>query len=255
VSETLYEILVRVARTYGFRARGPLETVAQYREALIAFAEDKDYAAAHEVRVGCAQAEWTPEQVMNFSMRIRSRPRSQHLPRIPDEMVIAEGGELDAVTDAALLAHGLIGIEKYMDMRRAAPMKDLVPILTVALLDARLLVLPVSRGDRISTMKAFARDMPVFGFALLFDALMHSIDEVTKVAKKRDVLMQHIVTRTCRVVRRRSYTVRQGRAFFDDPLPDFNAGKGREDETTWHVADDPYADVFVSVPLPAGKPS
>ena len=254
MSETLYEILVRVARTYGFRARGPLETVHQYREALIAFTEHKDYAAAHEVRVGCAQAEWTPDHVMDFSNRLRGRPRSQHLARVPNETIIMEGGALAVVTDAALLADTHIALERYTAMRRAAPAKDLMAILTVALLDARLLILPVSRVDRISTMKAFARDMPVFGFALVFDAFMHRINEVTKVATKRDVLLQHVISRTCRVTRSRPYEVRQGRAFFDNPPPpdftalDLNAGG-------WRVADDPYADVFVSVPPPTGPPS
>ena len=55
--ESLTDVITRMAKTYRFRPRGPFESWTEYRAALIPFAETRDYAAAHEVRVGRAQAE------------------------------------------------------------------------------------------------------------------------------------------------------------------------------------------------------
>lgn len=249
---TLRDLIARAVHRYDFRRRGPFEADGEYRDALIAHVESRDWAAGHELRVGRLQADWTPDDVLDFSRRMRGRQRSEHRPRLPDQMLMIEGGQLTPLTDEALLRHGAVGLDRYCDMRRQAPAKDLTPILTAALLDGRLMMMPVARGDRISVMKAFAQDMPVFGFELLFDAFMHNIDERTPVATKRDCLMQQIVTRTCRAMRRRPYEVRQGRAFFDPPPPDLDV---RNPSGSWVTADDPYADVFVSVPTPTGKPS
>lgn len=252
--ETLEMIIARVARTYGFRARGPFEGKEQYREALIDHAQRRDYAAAHEVRVGRAQAAWRPEDVQAFEEIMLARTRSEHPARLPDSLVIMEAGRLEPVTDDALIAHAADPLRFLMQRRRADIALDIHPMLTIVLLDGRILVTAVSRGDRISTMKAFARDMPVFGFILTFDAFMHGIDRTKGTTTKRDCLMQHIVTRTCRRVQSRPYVMQNNRAYFDSPPPP-DMDPRRPGAAGYTSVEDPYVDVFVSVPTPTGKPS
>ena len=62
------------------------------------------------------------------------------------------------------------------------------------------------------------------------------------------------ITRTYRVIRRRSYEVRHGHAHFDRPTPESDINLRALSDGVG-IGDDPYADVFVSVPEPTGEPS
>jgi len=113
--------------------------------------------------------------------------------------------------------------------------------------EARL-ILP-SSDDRIAVVKALARTQPVFGFAITFDAWAHQITVGLR-AQKVDNLVQHVITRDLRLIKRRPYRVADGRAVFDDPPPADLDGRGEGP----HL-DDPYAEIFVTVPPSTGAPS
>jgi hypothetical protein len=69
-------------------------------------------------------------------------------------------------------------------------------------------------------------------------------------ASKVDVIVQHIMTRDLRLTKRRPYRVEGGRTVFDDPPPrDLD---GRVEGPNF---DDPYAEIFVTVPPAPGPPS
>jgi hypothetical protein len=115
----------------------------------------------------------------------------------------------------------------------------------VLLVTGAKLTTVVNSNDRIAAIKGLAKSQPVFGYAVTADAWMHSISKDTHVATKHDVILTQTGTRTMRHMLRHPYAVVNGVARFDDlidlDLRDPSTFEGGEME-------DPYADVFVSVP-------
>jgi hypothetical protein len=240
------------AVTYGFRTRGPFEPPGAYRDAVIAHVETRDYAAAHELRVGRPQAAWTPADVEAFRERLTSHWNMTSDEFRPGVHVFhAIEGERRPVTDASLLALADSQLDRVMALRRKkrhSHADGSVPIWSSVLLDdGRVLHTHAGSDDRIAIVKALARSRPVFGFCVVFDAFMHQVTD-GGAAIKRDVFVAQVGTREMRVMKRRPYRVVAGRAEFDSPPPpDINV---REEG-----GEDPYAAIFVSVPVPPGPPS
>jgi hypothetical protein len=119
------------------------------------------------------------------------------------------------------------------------------------LTDGRLLTLSPSRDDRIRVLKHLARTQPVYGYTVIGDVFVHAFERhpVTYecVAKKEDAFIVHMGSRSMRRVFTQPYAVTGGTVRVDFPLRDL---AGRDQMT-----EDPYADIFVSVPDPTGKPS
>jgi len=225
---------------------------AAYFRALVAHVHKHDWSAAHELRVGRPQAEWTPADVESFDRFLLGKTRPAH--ELDPGVHVFQGvdlGDQFPVTEACLreLAHD--SLEHLMDMRRRGPEKPL-PILAVVLLTTgqAKLVMPPS-DDRIAMLKTLARTQPVFGFALTFDCWKHHVERATADAPpkagKVDAIVQHVMTRELRVVRQRTYRLegaRRKRVVFDDPPPPDMDPR----DPTGPTLDDPYAEIFVTVP-------
>ncbi len=235
--------------------------VAAYVRDLIAHVNSRDWAAAHELRIGKPQAEWTPDDANGFARLLKGKTRTDH--ELDPGVHRFQGfdfGDGFPVTEACLRELANDSLTDLMDMRRKDATKEL-PILAVVLLTtggARLL-LPGS-NDRIGLLKHLARTEPVFGFALTFDSWMHELTvadtekdlsptswqtDQRRIGKatKRDALVQHIITRDLRLIRRRTYGFEGTRAVFDEPAPpDIDV------RVQGPTVDDPYAELFVTVP-------
>jgi hypothetical protein len=255
--ETPHQIMRRVARQYKFRARGRQETTDRYREALIAHAQQRDFAAAHEVRVGRAQAAWTPEDVQAFRQRMEAMPgpRLDHPPPLVETMSAGrvEVGD-QAGVDAAVLELGRRGLASFIETRRKHPERELMLLLTMVLANGEVHIAPVRRGDRVAILKAFAQRFTLIGFTVAADVFIHGITiaEGTGGTTKQDAIMIHVGTHTSRWMLVQPYTVAHG-VVTVEPVREMNLRDPASLGATNVV--DPYAEVLCSVPMPTGAPS
>lgn len=252
-----HQIWKRVARDTQFRARRAGETARQYRDALIAHAEQRDFTAAHEVRVGRQQSAWTAQDVEAFHAHVRAIPPPRQedppplIPTLDAGQVRAERMATEALATEALLEVADRGLQALVERRTEHPRQEIAIMVTVLLTDGRLLITSPGRGDRVAVVKALARQLPVFGFTVGHDAFIHKIEPGK--AAKRDAIMMHIGTREVRLLKVRPYRYEDDRrrVVFEDPLPDVDVREQTGSEHTF----DPYAGIFVSVPPTTGDPS
>jgi hypothetical protein len=239
-----------VATRYDFRRRRWNESLPAYRHALIEHVEARDFAAAHELRIGRAQADWTPEDVAAFHARITSLPgaRREFDPDRPFALRVMMDPGPYATTDESLLALARRVVDLHCDKRVAQPREELPIVAGVLMQSGEVAYTFVDRGERIAVLRALARTQPVYGFLLAFDAFVHMIDTATKRATKRDAILCQVGTREMRRTLQRIYRVEDDRAIFDPTSPDIEGSDLRNGV-------DPYADIFVSVPPPTGAPS
>lgn len=245
--------LMRAAMTrYPFRAARSGEAPADYLAALVAHVEQRDYAAAHELRVGRPQAQWTQADVDSFTAHMKQRwgRAVDHSP----ETLMEDAYEFSMAVDGmpvsadALIKAGETALEFLIERRQVDPAAELPCLLQVLLTDGRCLMAPVHPDDRVALVKAVVQREPVFGFVVIADVFIHALGPTT--ATKRDALVCHIGTREMRRMLVRPYDVRDGHAHFDPDPPPMERFDG-----TVNKVYDPYAEVFVSVPLPSGEPS
>ena len=78
---------------------------------------------------------------------------------------------------------------------------------------------------------------------------MHQITKGSH-ARKIDAITQHLMTRELRLIKRRPYHVEGSHVVFDDPPPEDLDGRVEGP----HI-EDPYAEIFVTVPRSTGAPS
>jgi hypothetical protein len=248
---TLADLVAAALRQYEFRGPRPDEQPTQYLAALIDHVETRDYAAAHELRVGKPQAEWSPAEVEDFRARMLASPGP--LRQFDDERgpavhayVMATFTGRFPVSDAEVRKHATLGVESMLAMRRERPTHNLAIFANVLLLTGEIKTLTVGRRDRIALLKQLARDLPVYGFWLVADMFIHAIGDGR--ANKRDAIIAQVGTRTMRLMLVRPYAVVDGFGVRVDPPMDV------EPEQMTH-GEDPYAEIFVSVPAPKGAPS
>jgi hypothetical protein len=245
------------ATRYDFRAPRVNEDPAAYRAALIAHVERRDFAAAHELRVGRPQAAWTAAEVQEFKrwMMNMAGPRQEFPPgTVKGFPIIRDEGPL-AATEATMLGIADRGLAYAMELRRTRrKAREAQPILiNVLLTTGVLLTTHVQRGDRVALLKQLARTEPVFGFFIVFDAWMHKIDERDGTASRVDAIVAQVGTRDLRLTKVRPYRIYPNGSIKFDPTPAFDLDWKRDDLGV--DAHDPYAEIFVSTPPAAGRPS
>jgi len=247
---TREHILRAALAKYPFRDPYAHEDAESYLAALVRHLTKHDWALAHELRIGKAQADWTPAEVDEFERRMKALPRSSHelTPGVHAFPALESGSS--PVTDAALLDLAGERLAALMAMRQDDPEKNLPIVATVLLMSGKVLTALTGSDDRIAILKVLARETPVFGFVLVFDAFIHQVEKGTR-ATKRDALVEHIGTRDLRLVRSRPYRLEGRRAVFDVPPPPDIDGR---DHARYDI-EDPYAEIFVSVPVTDGPPS
>ena len=241
------ELITQHTTRWKFRRRGPFESAQAYVDAVIAFLQTRDWAASFEVRLGKPQTEWSAADVQSFHDHL-TRPRN----RPNDTPVSALFLEVCTVpcTVEALLALADASFEDLAAQRRAKPLLELPIYAQVVTLEGRVLVTTASSDNRLGVLKNAAQQLPLYGYVLTFDAFVHGLTPTTGTATKRDALLCHVGTREARHVLQRPYTVTGRRVTFDAPI-DINLHETRNADGTAIQFEDPYAELFVSVPTPA----
>jgi hypothetical protein len=239
---TLLELMKAAAAKWDFRPLGA-EDPAQYREALIRHVRSRDYAMAHELRVGRAQADWTTEDVRLFkeSMMAMQGPPRDALSDLAQPMM-ETGRFTGPLTVDMVFEMARRMLHWFKQERRKAPQREFRPKIDLLLMDGRTLATEVNRGERIAVLKTLAQELPVYGFVIGFDAYAHILAQDNSKAEKVDCIIVHVGTRDVRVTKVWPYHYQpNGTVVFDnEPKPDLDfKGDG---------AHDPYAEIFVSVP-------
>lgn len=243
MTDALARLMARAIVDYGFRLPIKGDDGNAYLAALIEHVADHDLAAAHELRIGKPQAQWTPQEVTAFrdAMMALPGPRSSFAPQ--DEPLVIRGMGIDGLdaTDDGLRRLARVGLDSLQQMRLADPTGPLPIFASVLTTSGELITTTTQRSDRVAVLKALVQRAPVFGFLLVFDAFMHQF--VGDSAIKTDALVATLGTRERRIRMCRPYHLEDRAAIFDAPWPDMDL-RGPD----WHADDDPYAEIFVSVP-------
>lgn len=249
---TLEDLITAAVDKFQFRPRMKKETAAAYRVALTDHVERRDFTAGHELRIGRAHAEWTPEDIKDFQTRILKVPRVRQefapgqtpfaipvlrTPPRPGSPPVSQAF-LESVADA--------GLQAIIDRRRAEPDWTVPILISVMLWDGTLLATATTeRGDRVAILKFMARNEPVFGFFIAADMIMHILDDTS--AKRQEGIVMHVGTREKRTARVATYERTAAGIVFAAPYDMDMRGPD--------TIEDPYAEIFISTPPPAGPPS
>jgi hypothetical protein len=245
------DLLRAAVRRFRFRRARPDEPPEAYRAAVIDFVMSRDFGAAHELRLDKPQAEWTPEDAQGFVEHLRGMPHPRLGPLPPGSAipVLRTPGPF-AVTDDTLRELARCALEGGVDTRTKDPTLEMQILASVLLMDGSVLTTITRRGNRVEILKTLAQQAPTYGFLIAFDAYVHAValDPAGKAlrAEKLDCLLVHYATRTMRETLKQVYRVIDGAAIFDPEVETVAGDKFTED---------PYAEVFVSVPLAGGQPS
>ena len=248
------DLIADAVKRYPFRARRTHETASAYRDAVIHHVHSHDFAAAHELRLNKRQADWTSADAQGFRERLQSLPRSAHnLDGVIGFPVFTLDDQVP-VSDDQLLVMAKRASEFCVDFRTKDPTREFQIMLTVLLATGQVLHALPSREDRIRALKMLGKQYPVYGYVLAADMFIHVMTRhpVThlETATKSDGFVVHVGSRTLRRVFTHEYRVEGGQAVFRPTRELDTTMKNPEDRV-----EDPYADVFVSVPMPEGKPS
>lgn len=244
---SLDDLIAAAARQYQFRRQLKRETAAAYRLALIDHVEVHDFAMAHELRLGKRQPDWTTEEVTAFKNRLLELPRTRqdHEWRAPAGPILTTPPGSEAVTEAHLREGAEFAFQDTIGRRRQSPTWEAPIIVSVLLTTGSSLITTTQRGDRFALLKFLARNGPVFGYFLVADMFLHRLSEGR--AEKQEGIVLHAGTRGMRLMRVATYTRTPDGIVFADPFDmDMHSGD---------IIDDPYAEIFVTVPPPTGAPS
>lgn len=243
---TLEDLIATAAERYQFRRKLKTETAAAYRHALTVHVEARDFAAAHELRIGKLQAEWAPDDVRDFQTHVLKIPRARQefAPgQTPIGIPVALVASGLPVADGFLFKMADFALTTVINQRIADP-HGIVPILITALLmDGSVVATSSPRGDRVAVLRYLARNSPLFGFFVTADMFLHQITDGQAATKTEGIIM-HVGSRERRLVRIATYARTPAGVVFA-PTTDMVPNAGDED---------PYAEVFVSVPPPPAGP-
>jgi len=244
-------LIEAAARDFKFREPPPVSTVDEagaYLHELIGHVESRDLARGFELRVGCKQADWTPDMVDAFAKSMMGRPR-----RDPDRFTkpfsvyeVALVTMPAPVDDAALRLVVDATLQSMIDLRVQGPAAELPLLVGGLLTTGELITTTVDRDDRIAFVTAMARNKPLYGWFVASDMFIHAINTGdTKSASKQDAIGIHFGTRTVRGFLVQPYNIRGGAVHLLPRREDFFQVAGK--------VEDPYA--FIFAPPTSGVPS
>jgi hypothetical protein len=125
------ELIALYTTRSGYRRQAPSEGRQLYIDAVIAFLETRDWAAAHEVRLGKPQAAWTPAEAVVFEVLMSRRPAVSADRPIPNNFIVV--GHVPETLDALIqIAH--TGFDELTERRHADPLCELPTFATVVTL-------------------------------------------------------------------------------------------------------------------------
>jgi hypothetical protein len=239
---SIVQLIVKALADYPFREAAPGESGADYLRALAAHVEQHDFAMAHELRLGRAQADWTPDEINAFRDRMLALPRMRRGVVTKQLMLGTESGHFDT-TDAAMRVILTEFMTMFREWRIERPNRDLAPHIAALMMNGQLFSAPIHRRDRYGSLKMLTQNAPCYGWVIVMDAFLHEITESQK-AIKHDVILAHVGTRTMRIVARQNYRYDQGRPVFEPDIVEWDL-RDQKDGMTF---EDPYADLLVSIP-------
>ncbi len=247
---TLEDLIAKAVAAYPFRPRMKTETPAAYRVALTDHVERRDFTMAHELRTGKPAADWTPVEIAQLKDRALQAPRARQEFAPGAEPVavrfVAGLPGSDPVTEEHLRRLAECGLEVLIERRTEEPEWTMPILISILLMNGSLLTTSTTeRGDRVALVKYVARQAPVFGFFIAADMVLHTIGETE--AKRTEAIMMHIGTRETRIARVATYERTPAGIVFATPYD--------IDKTDSSTIEDPYSEIFVSVPPPAGPPA
>ena len=232
------------AKAFSFRRSLPGESLEAYRAALVAHVDRQDMAAAHEIRVGRQQRDWTQADIEAFTQHTATLPGPSSTLHQQAFVTRIEEGPFE-VSEQGLRKVALQGVENMMAMRRKEPTTNLMVMASVLLVNGKILTAFVHSEDRLSFVKSMAQTEPVYGYFIVFDGWLHRVVDSTggqKAATKVDCIFGHVGSRDVRYSILRPYHARNGKAVFDAPLADLEQVD---------ISNDPYAEIFVTVAAPS----
>jgi len=246
---------ISAALTWGFRPRRPTETVEHYREQLIDHVENRNVAAAFELRLGRKRADWTQADQEAFRTYLlqmwRGGPSDHFSGPVRAFQVVETMG--NPVNDESLRRLARVTLDFAHETRLNGATQELPVIASVLCTDGRFLSTYASRDERKAILKLWIDTEPVFGYVMFSDAYIHRLDldptsHAVKDTTTTDALMMHVGSRTglrelYTWVYRLEGKVATAGAIFETPEP-VVMDKSKEQ------TQDPYADLFASATAP-----
>jgi Arc/MetJ family transcription regulator len=119
------ELVAQAVLRYEFRLPTSADTVEGYLKALVAHVEQRDSAAAHELRLNKRQCDWTPAEVdawQDYMFDAHKMPRQEFRPGEAFAFpVVATPAGTEPVTEAHLLKLADRGLQSVIARRRDEP--------------------------------------------------------------------------------------------------------------------------------------
>ncbi len=249
--EHLLMIVDAVAK-YEFRLPTREEDKLEYIKELIRHVDKRDWSAAHELRVGRRQVDWTPEDVKLFHEQFGHGHRGVRdtFKSNPTSFVYVEHKKSYETSDAGLMELANKELDIYASMRVDKPTKQLPAVCCVLDTTGSVRSTISDPEDRIAIVKTLDKIQPIFGFVVIIDAYRHAVDIVVGKATKVDSIVCHIGSRTLRRILSRDYKIENDVVIFTgetEENPSFDNPKMK-------MTQDPYAQIF-AMPLTSDKVS
>lgn len=243
-------IIINAAKKFEFREPEAEEDPMKYVLDLYRHVTKRDLAAAHEIRVGRLQLDWTPEDIEMFKTFIlKMKTPSDQLKSGITSFMGFDAAEHYEANDNGLMLLAKNEMDKFVEFRKEKP--HAVPPVVIHILqtDGSIFSGFTSPEDRVAVVKYLAQVRPVIGYVVLIDTFRHTVDTENNTTTKLDVLIGHVGSRTLRRTLHRAYTIEADRVVFDN--------KDLSLEIDWHqskerMEEDLYASIF-ALPLTTEK--
>jgi len=235
-------LTIAIATTYGFRPQRRDELDAEYQAAVAAYVEERDWSAAHEVRLQKPQAEWSAADREGFVDRLKRQPMpSMEFGRGVHAFPMIATPFRGEATWQLLVELAARGLEAVTERRTREPAWSCPVLISALTLDHRLLTTGTSPPQRLALLKSLIRREPIFGYVVVVDTFLHSVSPGG--ALKQDAFVVHLGSRVgSREMWVARYAVADGIVTFEPRrVIDLRTEAGPDTQ-------DPYAELFVSVP-------